>query len=60
MELFLTVDCVSPGSYLVALKFILMPFAQESWLAETCGDDYDEYWDLTARFVGIESFRQLF
>jgi protein-S-isoprenylcysteine O-methyltransferase Ste14 len=44
---------------LTALIYILFPFAEEPWLREHYGDEYEQYCEQTPRFLNIESVRGL-
>lgn len=44
---------------LTELVYILFPFAEEPWLREHYGDEYERYCDQTPRFVSIESVKKL-
>lgn len=39
--------------------FVSMPFAEEPWLREHYGEDYERYLEQVPRFVGLSSVRQL-
>ncbi|ESP88047.1 hypothetical protein K933_10864 [Candidatus Halobonum tyrrellensis G22] len=45
--------------FLTALVYILFPFAEEPWLREHYGDEYEEYCEQTPRFVTGESMKRL-
>lgn len=44
---------------LTAVIYLLFPFAEEPWLREHYGDEYETYCDQTPRFVSIESVKKL-
>lgn len=44
---------------LTALIYILFPFAEEPWLREHYGDEYEQYCEQTPRFLNIESLSAL-
>lgn len=35
----------------------LLPFAEEPWLRETVGDEFERYWEAVPRFVGRGTFQ---
>lgn len=45
--------------FLTALVYILFPFAEEPWLREHYGDEYEEYCEQTPRFISRDSVRGL-
>lgn len=44
---------------LTALIYLLFPFAEEPWLREQYGDEYERYCAQTPRFVGTASMKML-
>ena len=44
---------------LTILIYALFPFAEELWLREQYGDEYEEYCERTPRFLGWDSVRKL-
>lgn len=44
---------------LTALIYILFPFAEEPWLREHYGEEYEEYCDQAPRFISVESITKL-
>ncbi|TQQ78756.1 isoprenylcysteine carboxylmethyltransferase family protein [Halonotius terrestris] len=45
---------------LTIIVYALFPFAEEPWLREQYGDEYEEYCDQTPRFIGWKSVREFF
>lgn len=45
--------------FLTALVYILFPFAEEPWLREHYGDEYEEYCEQTPRFISRDPVRGL-
>lgn len=44
---------------LTTVIYILFPFAEEPWLCEHYGDEYEKYCNQTPRFLSVESVKRL-
>ncbi len=45
--------------FLTSLVYILFPFAEEPWLREHYGNEYEEYCEQAPRFISMESVKRL-
>ncbi|MFB6152819.1 MAG: isoprenylcysteine carboxylmethyltransferase family protein [Halodesulfurarchaeum sp.] len=43
-----------------AVWLILLPFAEEPWLRDQFGDEYERYCDHVPRFIGLATIRRLY